>query len=398
MDISIDSIFFALSCYNKYMKNIVNKKRIGIDARFYGTKNKGLGRYTKEIVDRITKFGPMNEYVIFLRRENFDEFTTDNPRVRKVLADIRWYSFAEQFRFPWQIYREKLDLMHFPHFNVPLLYRKKFMVTIHDLILTKHPTQRASTLSPWLYWIKNLAYRLAIRSAAKRAARILTISNYIKQEIEKLFGAGAKTKVIYEGVSDDLKSVVGQDDKKVIFGYNIDKPYLLYVGNAYPHKNLERLIRVFAEFRRKYPEFKLVLVGHEDYFYKRTEKFSRSINNGEGVIFPGYVPDQDLKSFYKEAKAYVFPSLYEGFGLPPLEAMTHDCVVVSSNLTCLPEILGESALYFDPYNEEEMLKQIKTAVSDIDLRNKLIGAGHEQIKKYSWDKCANEILSVYSAE
>jgi len=129
--------------------------RIGIDARFYGPIGKGLGRYTQEIVDNIIKLDKENKYTIFLRRENFESFNCDNPKVKKVLADVKWYGLSEQMLMPFYIWRERLDLMHFPHFNVPVLCPVKFVVTIHDLILIKFPTQRATTLAPVIYKIKN---------------------------------------------------------------------------------------------------------------------------------------------------------------------------------------------------------------------------------------------------
>jgi glycosyltransferase involved in cell wall biosynthesis len=393
-------------CYNNNMETILNKsKRIGIDARFYGPLGKGLGRYTKEIVDGVVASDRENEYVVFLSKENFDEFRTDNPRVKKVLARVRWYTFAEQISMPWIIHKEKIDLMHFPHFNVPLLCPVKFIVTIHDLILTKHPTQRASTLSPFLYKIKNLAYRLAIRTAVMRAQVIIAISNYTRDDIIKQFGVKqAKIKMTYEGVASKLEvsaeknsGDVSGEEARVLEEYRIKRPYLLYVGNAYPHKNLEGLIEVFEKIADKHSELSLVLVGKEDYFYKRVKDFAQAKKSvADKILFPGYIPDEELRSVYKNALAYVFPSFFEGFGLPPLEAMVQGCPVASSNKTCLPEILGEAALYFNPDNQEEMRQIILKITQDASLRQSLIAKGREQTKKYSWQTCVRETLEIYN--
>lgn len=176
--------------------------KIGIDARFYGPKQKGLGRYVQKLVDNLEKTDSDNQYFIFLRRANWSDYQPTNPNFQKVLADYRWYGLGEQILMPWKIRRAGLDLIHFPHFNVPIFCRRPFLVTIHDLVLKNFPTRRASTLGPFLYALKNLAYRLVIWSAVKRAKKIITVSNYTKQDILKYYQVKPeKIKVIYEGIS-----------------------------------------------------------------------------------------------------------------------------------------------------------------------------------------------------
>jgi len=380
-------------------KNEEKIKRIGIDARFYGPLGKGLGRYTQEVVDNVTILDKKNEYVIFLSKENFTEFK-ETERVKKVLAPVRWYTLTEQILMPFYIWREKLDLIHFPHFNVPLFTPVKFVVTIHDLILTKFPTIRATTLNPFFYKIKNVAYKIVIRSAIKRAKMIIAVSQFTKEDIITQFKVSSqKIKVTHEGVArlqpmGKEKNI--SNDKKVLLGYNINKPFLLYVGNAYPHKNLEGLIKGFSSLREKDRDLLLVLVGKQDYFYSRVEEFTKKYWPKESpVIFPGFVPDEELAILFKNAIAYIFPSFYEGFGLPPLEAMANGCPVVSSNKSSLPEILGEAAIYFNPEDEKDMMGQIKKVIENKNLRQELIKRGNEQVKKYSWEKCAKETLEVY---
>ena len=169
--------------------------RIGIDARFYGPIGKGLGRYTQEVVDNIIKItsatGASFNFVIFLSPDNFDEFVCEQANVEKVCLKMKWYSWQEQILMPFYIWRQKLDLMHYPHFNVPVLTPCKFVVTIHDLILTHFPARRATTLNPLVYRLKNLAYRLVISSAIKRAKKIITVSEFTKNDILEQFKVSA---------------------------------------------------------------------------------------------------------------------------------------------------------------------------------------------------------------
>lgn len=383
-------------------------RRIGIDARFYGPLGKGLGRYTKETVDNILRLDPLNEYVIFLSKANFDELVTDNPRVKKVLADVRWYGLAEQLKMPGLIRKEKLDLMHFPHFNIAVFCPVPFVVTIHDLILTKFPTTRATTLGPILYFIKNLLYKLVIGRAVHGARRVIAVSEYTRDDIATHFRvARERIAMVYEGLSAlepdaDSKFAAKLSAAEVLSGYCILEPYLLYVGNAYPHKNLESLILVFKKLQATRPDLKLVLVGKDDYFYTRLKLFatqqglwSEKNKDANPVIFPGYVPDRQLETLYARAAAYVFPSKYEGFGLPPLEAMARRCPVASSNQTCLPEVLGEAATYFDPNNLDDMAGCVGRLLDDPALRSELIRRGLERAALYSWERGASETIDIY---
>ena len=166
------------SLFIRYLVRILTlpAMRIGIDARFYGSSGKGLGRYTERLIEALEREDEKNEYVIFLRRENFDEYQPYSKRFTKVRADYAWYGFAEQFLFPWQLWREQLDLVHFPHFNVPIFYLGRFVVTIHDLILLRYPTVRNTTRLTIWYWMKFLVYRMVIRVACFRARRVITVS------------------------------------------------------------------------------------------------------------------------------------------------------------------------------------------------------------------------------
>jgi len=386
--------------------------KIGIDARFYGPVGKGLGRYTQEVVDNIIKIESAAgvadfDYVIFLSAENFNEFVCDLKNVKKVKLAIGWYGLKEQIMLPFFIWREHLDLIHFPHFNVPVLTPVKFVVTIHDLILTHFPTTRATTLSPLKYKFKNLAYRLVISNAIFRSKKIITVSNFTKNDLVSQFKVNPdKIIVTYEGVANLAKGrdslfVAKLDNQETLDQYHIPQNFLLYVGNAYPHKNLDFLLEVFSKLHKEKPDLHLVLVGKNDYFYSKVKDCARRLNlwqpgnSNNPVIFPGYVPDAQLEVLYQEAIIYIFPSLYEGFGLPPLEAMARSCPVLSSDRSSLPEVLGDAALYFNPESSADTISKINLLIDNQGLRQELIAKGIAQAKKYNWWECANETLSVY---
>lgn len=367
--------------------------KIGIDARFYGPKQTGPGRYVQRLVDNLEGVDLKNEYLIFLRKENWDEYNPQKPNFKKVLADYPWYGLGEQILMPFKIYQSKVDLMHFPHFNVPIFCLSPFVITIHDLILKRFPTRRASTLGPVKYWLKNVAYNLVIFLAAKRAKKIIAISKFTKQDILKYLKVKSeKIEVIYEGVSDFVVPDVSINEKEILDKYGVKKPYLLYVGNCYPHKNLDRLILAFDKLRKEDKNLHLILAGRHEYFYKRLIKEYGSFKN---VIFTDFVLDKDLPVLYKNAEIYVFPSLCEGFGLPPLEAMAHKLPVVCSNNSCLPEILGDSAIYFDPYNIRDMVDKLGKVLNNDGLKKELIKQGGEQIGGYSWERMAQQTVSAY---
>lgn len=375
-------------------------KTIGIDARFYGPTGKGLGRYTKEVVDRATALDPTNNYVIFLSPANFHEFTPPNERVKKILVKARWYTLAEQFVLAYLIAKFKIDLFHTPHFNAPVFAPCRLVVTIHDLILLNYSTERATTLSSAKYKIKYLGYKFVIWLAMARAEKIIAVSEFTKNDIIRNFGIRSdKLVVTLEGVAD-FKADDLTDDA-VLSKLHVAKPFFLYIGNAYPHKNLEGLIKVYAELKLKHDLPQLVLVGKEDYFYKRVKDLAESlklwsdVSDDNKVVFAGYMTDAELASLFKEALFYIFPSFYEGFGLPPLEAMAHGLPVLSSNLSCLPEILGPAAAYFDPNDQAGFETAIMDMISNAEKRTELIRRGYEQVKKYSWAECAEETLKVY---
>lgn len=380
--------------------------RIGIDARFYGSVGKGLGRYTEKLIEHLERIDTHNDYVIFLRRENFDEYVPNNPRFKKVLAHYPWYSISEQLCFPFVLLSFRLDLMHFPHFNVPRLYLKRFVVTIHDLILLHHPTMKNTTRVALLYWLKFLAYRYVIASALRRAKCVIAVSHFTEHDILAQYPvARGKVVVTYEA-TDRVCRVLPPEKEYALFQKlgliqetgktqqalrDILIPYCLYVGNAYPHKNLEAILGLALKF----PQCVFVYVGKEDYFYARLKNKVRE-KRATNVVFAGFLDDQELNTLYRFAQSYLFPSLYEGFGLPPLEAMACGTPVIAARAGALPEVLGDAAVYFDPQQQDSFAQALRSILGSEEQRKALIERGYQQVARYDWHRMARETLTLYT--
>jgi glycosyltransferase involved in cell wall biosynthesis len=239
-----------------------------------------------------------------------------------------------------------------------------------------------------------LIYRLVIKINTRKAQKIIAISDFTKKDLVKTLKISEnKIKTIYQGCDVSAKKNIFKS-KDIFKKYGIIKPYLLYVGNAYPHKNLEKLVEVFDKFKENNPEFNLVLVGGKDYFYRRLEKKVQKFLK-RGIIFSGFVNDGDMDSVYQQSELVVFPSLYEGFGFPPLEALLNGKRVACSDQTSMPEILGKNVEYFNPKINKSMLNCIKKALKNKKSKNKI---DLNQIReKFNWLITAKETLKIYES-
>ena len=372
--------------------------KIGIDCRLWS--ETGVGRYIRNLVLNLQKIDSKNTYILFVLSKDRDEILKQVEDTRRniqddtfkiIEVDIRWHSIKEQLRFASILSYENLDLMHFPYISVPLNYQKPFVVTIHDLIPYYYPTSKASTLPAPIYFLKLLAYKYILKQAVNNAKKIISVSNMTKDEIIKHFRVySEKIVVTYEGVD---KNVLGSKSESP----NIQlKKYFLYVGNAYPHKNLDSLLDAFKIFSKEWEEAQLIFVGKEDYFYKRLKEKVRKLKLNERVVFMENIDDSKLSALYKNAVATIMPSFMEGFGLPALEAMANKCLVLASNIPSLKEICGDAALYFDPNNIDDIRNKMKIAfVGNVKQNSINIERGVEIANSFSWEKMAKETLSVY---
>jgi glycosyltransferase involved in cell wall biosynthesis len=365
--------------------------RIGIDCRLW--EQTGVGRYTKNIVLNLQKIDQKNHYILFVRTEDFENLKPQikNSNWKIIKTDIKWHSLSEQLKFPQVIKKEKLDLMHFPYFSVPIFYNKPYVVTIHDLIINHFSTGKASTLAYPIYLGKRATYKFIIRQAAKKAQKIIVPSKATKQEIiDHLKIAENKIDVIYEASDKNLIS----SSKYQVPERLKNKQYFLYVGNAYPHKNLEALIQAFNRIENESSNLNLILVGEKDYFYQRLE----AENKTDNIIFYGKTSDKELASLYANALALVVPSLMEGFGLPVLEAMSLKCLVVASDIPAFKEIAGDNAIYFNPQDENDIYLKLKDVLENVEkYKQAKIEAALKKSQQFSWEKAAAQTLNIYES-
>lgn len=373
--------------------------RIGIDARLWN--ETGVGRYIRNLVSSLQKIDTKNQYILFVTPEMygnkaFDFAQAKNSNWKVVASDIRWHSVEEQLLFYKALENEYLDLVHFPYFSIPILYNRPYVFTIHDLIINHFPTGKASTLPTPVYYMKRLAYQYILKQAAKKARKIIAVSEATKKEIvDHLPVPAEKVIVTYEGVDDTLLPIKDRSKKSALPESIGTSKYFLYVGNAYPHKNVEKLIDAYVFFLEKNRDIKLVLVGKKNYFYSRLEQKVSKLNLQLNIVFTGSANDQTLVTLYSNAEALIFPSLMEGFGLPGLEAMKHNCLVLASDIPVFKEVYKDAVVYFDPLDIQGLSDTMQKVITDTKKYGKFREKGKELVTTYSWDKMAKETLAVY---
>jgi len=375
--------------------------KIGIDARFVGPSGTGLGKYAEKLIENLIKIDCKNQYFIFLGKANWD-YLKLGKNFKKILADVPWYSLSEQVKLPKIFEKQSLDLLHVPHFNAPIFYKGLFIITIHDLIHHQFSESSVTTKNPLIFKIKRFGYRFVINYAIKNSQKILVPSNFVKNELIKTFGVNPqKITVTYEAAEEEYfqKSNVKSQRSNVLEKFSIRKPFLIYVGNAYPHKNLEKLLEAFKILTTNYElkTINLILVCPRNVFLKRLQENIEEQGLEDQVSLTGYIPARELSIIFRQAKAYVFPSLSEGFGIPGLNAMAAGLPVICSNIPTLKEVYGDAALYFNPHNPKDIAAKIQEVITNQQLSSDLVEKGREQVKKYSWQKMAQETLDVYES-
>lgn len=361
-------------------------KKVVIDARGYqGT----TGRYTRELIRNLEILEGDNanrEYVVLLHKKEFDDYKPQARNFSKLVADFPHYGLAEQFGLLKFLNSLNADLIHYTMPQQPVFYRGKHVSSVHDLTLLKTNPGNKNLL---VYKLKRVLGTFVFKRIAKTSEKILTISNFSKSEYVQLTGIDP-AKIVVTYPSAELPVVTATPYPPML-----DKNYIMYVGQQSSYKNLRRLILAHQQLLTTLPDLHLVFVGKPNSNGEKDKAWAEQ-NNYKNIVYTGFLDDNQLAWLYKHCGAYVFPSLMEGFGLPALEAMVYDAPVVSSNATCLPEVYGNAAHYFNPEDVDEMAERIKDVLTDDKLRKTLITNSKKQLKKYSWRKMATQILGVYN--
>lgn len=354
---------------------------IAIDARII---NSSTGRYIERLLHYLQQVDKENTYSVLVTEKDKEYFQPTSDNFSVVVADFKQYSFAEQFGFKTFLNQLEPDLVHFCMPQQPIFYTGKKVTTIHDLTLLKTYNSDKNWL---VYHFKQAVGHFVFKRVISTSIRIITPSDFTKDEVIE-FSDAAEDKTTTIHLAADIS-----DDSPQPYDLPF-KDFIMYVGQQSDYKNIQRLGAAHQRLVKKYPDLGLVLVGSINDSAQINQEFFED-KNYKNIVFTGFVDDTQLNWLYSNAKAYVFPSLMEGFGLPGLEAMGHGTPVVSSDMGSLPEVYGEAAHYFDPADTTDMARAIDEVIDDKTLSKKLIKDGYEQFKKYSWLRTAKQTHQIY---
>jgi glycosyltransferase involved in cell wall biosynthesis len=359
-------------------------KKIVIDARGYST---STGRYVRKLIEYLEQLEISGEssYQILLFEKEFNDYKPKNKNFSKKIADFAHYGLAEQAGFLKFLNKLQADLVHFSMPQQPAFYKGRHVTTMHDLILLKMFPGNKNRL---LFTVKQQIGKYVFKKLGKTSSFVITPTEFTRQDYLNFSGVDPRKVVLTYESADKIEV------KPVKYTDLENKKYIMYVGQHSAHKNLRRLMTAHQQLLKTMPDLQLVLVGGINNYGELNKAWAEE-NNYKNIVFTGFAPDAQLAWLYQHCAAYVFPSLMEGFGLPPLEAMHYDAPVISSNATCMPEVLGDAAIYFNPLDEDEMASQIKKVLLDPALQKKLIANGKKQLRKYSWKRMAEQTLDIY---
>jgi len=368
--------------------------RVAIDIRRAG--DFGFGTYIRNIINQFARTDSQTEYLLIGQPSHIAQFDPLPENFKLLEYSAPPGSFHTHMHLPYLLHKRGVDLLHMPWFYAPAVVPMKFVLTVHDLtdVLVPPPGVPAIMQAGRLFFA---------RRAVARADRIMTVSHSTKRELSRMFDIPeAKIEVVYNALDERfLREPSPADADRVLERHDVTDPFVLYAGNIKPQKNLPRLIEAFAvakgELRDdpQYAKLKLLLIGDSGEEHSDLRRaVLRSRLQGD-VRFLGFVPHSVLRVFYSRASAFLFPSLYEGFGLPPLEAMAHGAPVLTSSVSSLPEVFSQAALLVNPENIFEIARGIRQILTEQDLRETLVRRGYELVRKYSWERSAERVREVY---
>jgi glycosyltransferase involved in cell wall biosynthesis len=363
--------------------------RVAIDAR--KVHDFGIGTYIRNLLRHLARLDHDTEYVLLCRESDLQLAAQLGPNFRSVCEPSPNYSLREQIHVPWVLRRERPDVFHAPHYVLPPGVPCRSVVTIHDCIHLVFPQYLPNRVAQ--------AYATAAMWAAtRRSDRILTVSEASKRDILRLFNVGPEKVDVVHNAIDEGFSVTPTDEQmaRIRERYQLNHRFALYVGNIKPHKNLTRLIEAFSAVRRSgLDDLTLLIIGDEISKLPVLRRAVHSHQLHKHVRFLGYMTDDALTVLYRLASVFVFPSLYEGFGLPPLEAMACGTPVVTSNVSSLPEVAGDAAVLVDPYDTESIADGMRRVLTDPALAEDLRRKGLQRARQFSWTRSVEKTLQVY---
>lgn len=355
----------------------------------------GVGNYIEKILiefgktklkDNLILFGAKNDYDY--SKINLEDRTLLSNRIisKNKISRIIW----EQSILPMKSSEKNIEILHCPAHVSPLVSSKKIILTIHDL---------AFKLLPKTFKLPNRIYlNNIVPVSIKKADKIIAVSKNTKKDIIEQYNIPSdKITVIYNGINNDYK-VIDKSDiiNKIKKKYNLSNEFILYLGTLEPRKNITNLIKAYSLYKSKLNnEIKLVIAGGKGWLYEDVFSLVEEKQLEEDVVFTGYVDEEDIVPLYNAATLFVYPSLYEGFGLPPLEAMACGTPVITSNVSSLPEVVGDAAITVDPHNINKLSQAINRILDNENLQNEMIQKGIERSKKFTWEKTARETIKIY---
>ena len=355
---------------------------IAIDARII---NSSTGRYIERLLHYLEEIDTTNHYTILVRSNDLTYWTPKNDNFQVRAADFKNFSLAEQTGFKKFLDELAPDLVHFCMPQQPVLYTGKSVTTMHDLTLLRVYN---SDKNWFVFRFKQLVGQVVFRRVIRKSSLVLAPSEYSKNDLIS-FAKIDPSKVRVTLLATEVP------DSSVYQAYELPfKKFILYVGQQSDYKNIRRLGEAHQKVLKDHPGLGLVLVGKKAADTKANETYFTR-HGYQNIHFTGFIPDEQRDWLMQHCAAYVFPSLMEGFGLPGLEAMAVGAPVISSNATCLPEIYGDAAEYFNPYSIDDMAATIGRVIGDEKIRHRLIQAGSKQVKKYSWRRMAEQTHQAY---
>jgi glycosyltransferase involved in cell wall biosynthesis len=357
--------------------------RISIDARII---NSSTGTYIERLLHYLQTIDKINQYTVLVRKKDLAYWKPTAPNFKVRIADFDNYSLGEQLGFKKLLDNLKPDLVHFCMPQQPVLYKGLHITTVQDLTLLKTYNSDKNWL---IFHVKQLIGRYVFKKIAQTSFHIITPSRFTKKDYMAFSGINPnKVTVIYDAAEEPTSG-----NQLTTYKHPF-KQFLLYVGQQSDFKNIQRLAIAHQKLLATYPKLGLILVGRKNVAVQNNEQIFKR-KKYKNILFTDFIPNSQRDWLYKSCTAYVFPSFMEGFGLPGLEAMTYGTPVVSSNATCLPEVYGQAAHYFNPLDTNDIARAISEVLDNKSLRQKLIKKGYGQLKRYSWLETAKQTHQIY---